>query len=285
MNNLSLASINLCGGLGNQCFQLCTLLAYAIKYRRNIVLPNESAGTRPETYWNTIFDGLKSIQTVKISVVSSKEFSKTASFVRVSEPHFQFASLPTIQDDLDVILSGYFQSYRYFDTIEPVLMRIFLPSDTRIQHLKKLWGSFVPTNVQQHNCVAMHVRRGDYLQFPEIHLAIQKPYYDTAMNLFDNVTFVIFSDDIEWCKSTWNDPNMIFVPQTFQDHEAFQLMMFFCKKGHIIANSSFSWWAAYINWLNSNKTSTVVAPETWFGPKGPPKNSIHVPGWIVVENV
>lgn len=287
MNN-SVVSVALCGGLGNQCFQFFTLLAYALKTKRSVILCNESAGTRPTVYWSTVFARLSELQLPKITIVEKFDdyLQKTKSFLHISEKNFYYEPLPTIQEDVNVLLKGYFQSHLYFDGFENTLMNIFLPKNDRIAYLENLWNTIVDKSISKDICVSLHVRRGDYLKFPDIHLAVSKEYYQVAVTLFPiNYYFIVFSDDISWCKTVFQTiPNAIFVPETLVDHEAFHLMMFFCCGGHIIANSSFSWWAAYVDWIASKKNRTVVAPETWFGPKGPQKNSLHVPGWIIVQN-
>ena len=128
--------------------------------------------------------------------------------------------------------------------------------------------------------VSLHVRRGDYLnlQLSDTHKNQSQKYYQDAMLKFEGYRPVVFSDDIEWCKEemAWlknNHPDPVFMSY---DHFTDLCLMSLCN-GHIIANSSFSWWGA---WLGGGKT---VAPKEWFGPSGP-KNwkDVYCEDWITL---
>jgi len=105
----------------------------------------------------------------------------------------------------------------------------------------------------------LHVRRGDYLQLPTHHPTCTIDYYHKALANFDGKVLV-FSDDIDWCRKTFQDPRFEFVKGNLDYIDLYLMSM--CKN-NIIANSSFSWWAA---WLNDNKDKKVIAPKKWFGP-------------------
>ena len=106
--------------------------------------------------------------------------------------------------------------------------------------------------------VSIHVRRGDYVTHPAFVDLCKTDYYERAIALFPDDTFLVFSDDIEWCKAKWAaDKRFTFsVGRTeIEDLNA----MAGCKS-NIIANSSFSWWAAY---LNPNTSKRVIYPVAW----------------------
>jgi hypothetical protein len=107
--------------------------------------------------------------------------------------------------------------------------------------------------------VAIHVRRGDYVGHDFYVDLMETPYYEDAMNKFPDADFLVFSDDIEWCKD-----QEIFKECEFSEGrtEVEDMNLMACCVGHIIANSSFSWWGAYI----SPSTQKVVAPsvEHWY---------------------
>ena len=106
----------------------------------------------------------------------------------------------------------------------------------------------------------MHVRRGDYLKFKDTHPPCSVEYYNQAISSFsESSIFLVISDDIEWCKENFLGDKFYFVEGN-EDYIDLYLMSL-CKN-NIIANSSFSWWAA---WLNRNKEKIVIAPEKWFG--------------------
>ena len=119
--------------------------------------------------------------------------------------------------------------------------------------------------IKESNAVSLHVRRGDYL-LHDVHNTDKLEYYTKAMTYLeskvDNPTYFMFSDDIEWVKQNFRSQHkMIFVD--FNDaktnYEDIKLMSN-CKH-NIIANSSFSWWSA---WLNTNPNKIVTAPQVWF---------------------
>ena len=111
-------------------------------------------------------------------------------------------------------------------------------------------------------CVSVHVRRGDYLKYSDFHAIMGKDYYNNAMNLFEkDVRYVFFSDDIEWCKQTFANEGNVFIEK--QD-DVLDLYLMSKIPNNIIGNSSFSWWAA---WLNENKDKKIISPSVWFGQK------------------
>lgn len=132
----------------------------------------------------------------------------------------------------------YVQNYEYFDKYRDEIRKIYSSGINSIDY------------------VAIHVRRGDYVNNPFYVDLWETEYYEKAMVEFPNERFMIFSDDIEWCKD-----NFIGKEYTFNedevDYEAMNVMA--SCKGIIMANSSFSWWAAYLS--NAEK---VIAPKAWY---------------------
>lgn len=164
----------------------------------------------------------------------------------------------------NVNLSGYFQSYKYFDEIKRKIKRdfTFLPSSVEI--------------IPQRNTLSIHVRRTDYLGLSQYHTNLSEDYYLAALDSTGEFSeAIVFSDDIDWCKTL-----QIFQGFTFSlgnPYVDLQLMSK-CDK-HIIANSSFSWWGA---WLS--ESDNVIAPKQWFGPSLPEHNpeGYYLPSWTVI---
>ena len=104
--------------------------------------------------------------------------------------------------------------------------------------------------------VSLHVRRGDYVNHPFYVNLTETDYYKDAMALFPGEKFLVFSDDIEWCKQHFIGDQFDF----YHESEVEDMNMMSSCKHNIIANSTFSWWAA---WLNSNPMKRVVAPKAW----------------------
>jgi hypothetical protein len=159
----------------------------------------------------------------------------------------QFHFDPTFFDLPDgTILSGYFQSERYFKSIEG-LIRAEFDFGTRAPGV---------------DAVSVHVRRGDYLSFPEHHPPCSVDYYAEAMARFPGERFMVFSDDPGWCLLNLKPLGNVDIVTGRAAAEDMELMSR-CKAGHVIANSSFSWWGA---WLDPNPDKRVIAPRAWFGP-------------------
>jgi hypothetical protein len=156
----------------------------------------------------------------------------------------------------NVKINGYFQSEKYFINYKKEIKDLFkIDDETNFFLLKKY------SNIISLDTCSIHVRRGDYLKFPNIHPTQNIEYYNKAVGYIgENKHYLIFSDDIEWCKNNLNfikNKTFIFGNSDFQD----LYLMSLCKN-NIIANSTFSWWGA---WLNNYKNKVVVAPELWFG--------------------
>ena len=118
---------------------------------------------------------------------------------------------------------------------------------------KELFQAGIPSRTDQ---VAIHVRRGDYVNNPFYVDLVETDYYEKAINLFDGSDFLIFSDDIEWCKLQPIFNGCEFATGT----ELEDLNLMSSCIGHIIANSSFSWWGAYL----SPYSKRIVAPKAWY---------------------
>lgn len=107
----------------------------------------------------------------------------------------------------------------------------------------------------------MHIRRGDYLVSPGHYINLDVEYYKNALKYIDNPgSILIFSDDISWCKDNFKGDKYIFI-ENEKDYIDIYLMSL-CNN-NIIANSTFSWWGA---WLNTNPNKIVISPNKWFGP-------------------
>ena len=161
----------------------------------------------------------------------------------------------------NVHLEGFFQSERYFKEIESIIRNEF--------QLKGEMGDaarVVLQDIEQTNAVAIHVRRGDYVNNKNanaFHGVCSQEYYHQAIELIakriDSPKYFVFSDDIEWVEDHIEIPNAVFVSQKdIADYEEL-ILMSKCKH-NIIANSSFSWWGA---WLNANPNKIVIAPKQW----------------------
>lgn len=178
----------------------------------------------------------------------------------------------------EIYLKGYWQSEKYFKSIAPVIRRDFTLKNEFIEQV-----SAISEKLQQENSVAVHFRKGDY-QSPEalkMHGILPAAYYIQAIHIIkgqvSSPVFYLFSDDPEWAKNFLPSENTVRVSGVYSRtrFEDFYLMSQ-CRH-NIIANSSFSWWAA---WLNANPGKIVIAPKKWFN-QGPKDTQDLIPeGWI-----
>ncbi len=257
--NLQMAvTCTLMGGLGNQMFQVATTYAFALDNEYEAIYPLQCMQnqTRTKDYTNSV------LRKIHRGVATSKKFQM------YKEPSHIYQKIkPTCEG---MYLHGYFQSFKYFDHHRNTILKLFEPTAEIISYINEKYTI--------ENALSVHVRRGDYTKLQDIHYNIPISYYKRALKLFDcNLKMFVFSDDIEWCRSQPIFSNAIFV----EEQEDVTLYMMSMCSHHIIANSTFSWWGAYMS--ESNK---VIYPSIWFGKKGPTKNLDDLAPsskWIMVD--
>ncbi|MCE5324034.1 alpha-1,2-fucosyltransferase [bacterium] len=164
----------------------------------------------------------------------------------------------------NVYLDGYWQSEKYFKDIEDILR-----SEFTVRNPQDQINRSISADIDQTESVSLHIRRGDYVSnaaFNKVHGVCAPDYYESAIErLMDEVKaprFFVFSDDIEWCRDNLKLKYPItFIDHNGEDRDYEDLRLMSRCKHHIIANSSFSWWGA---WLSSNSGKIVIAPAKWF---------------------
>ena len=168
----------------------------------------------------------------------------------------------------NVYLKGYFQSEKYFLPEKNTIHHDFRFKSTLISHLFEL-----ASQLRNQDSVSIHVRRGDFSTNPEIahyHGTLQKDYYNSAIETIrskiTNPVFYFFSDDINWVNENLSVKNAMSISGHLTKNHFQDLYLMTQCRHNIIANSSFSWWGA---WLNNNPDKIVIAPKKWFnnGPK------------------
>ena len=263
MNNV-ISVLN--GGLGNQLFQWAHGLAIAKATSRRLILDIALNEQDHKRSFN-IIDYQTDFKCIKTPYA---EMSRLGLFWRglqyggielKEEKEFTFNVFDIHQyDQRDLILKGYWQCPKYFDNYRKEILNQLVLKTTSATYNK-----YLPL-VQQSNSIAIHVRRGDYVQDQKtnaFHGVCSMEYYVNAMQklaqlgIQDKPLF-IFSDDIEWCENQFTDWGKVTFVDGLNDRESLQLMSK-CKH-NIIANSSFSWWAA---WLNNFAEKQIIAPQKW----------------------
>jgi hypothetical protein len=264
------------GGLGNQLFEIITTISYAIKYNKNVYFINHkhSDGGR-NTYWDSIFDSLKLL--LLDNYIQS-------SYI-INELEYSYNEIYINDKFENIIIDGYFQSYKYFDKYYDLIYNILNIENKK----KKLSNQFNNFN----NTVSLHFRIGDYKNL-EYHPIMPFNYYINSLNYIKsinpniNYTIIYFNEEedreivnnnILKLKELFKNFNFIKCDNKYQDWE--QLLLMSCCTHNIIANSSFSWWGAYFN--NNNKI--VCYPSLWFGPGLDHNNTKDLcpPEWIKID--
>lgn len=232
------------GGLGNYLFQVAAGYSKSIDLNVNYVVnPNHvQVVHKPlETYLDNIF------RHIKLDGYSS--FGES-----YYETHFHYSPIPDFKSP--TIINGYFQSEKYFKHHENEIKSLFecpeLLKNKLINKYEVLKNS---------ETCSIHVRRGDYLALIDHHPVQDMDYYNQSISIIgEDKTFLIFSDDIEWCKNNFSFLKNKIICEGNKDYEDLYLMSL-CNH-NIIANSSFSWWGS---WLNTNNSKKIIAPKNWFG--------------------
>lgn len=255
--------INLIGGLGNQMFQYATAKVLAIEKQQQLYLNRQAF----ETY-NLHEYGLQHFsleqkdykQPFRIQQKLNEIFRNK--IVHIEKDFNYNPLLNNLKGNL-IFLEGYFQSEKYFIKYEKQIRDDFVI----ISPLKQKTLDTIDF-MKLVNSVSIHIRRGDYL-FNEIHNTDKEKYYNQAMKEVEskiaNPVYFLFSDDMDWVKSNFKpvyETHYIDFNNAHTNYEDLKLMSS-CKH-NIIANSSFSWWGA---WLNPNANKIVIAPQKWFNDK------------------
>lgn len=150
------------------------------------------------------------------------------------------------------------EAFLYAQMLDGNIPDVFLQSEKYFAKHKDFIRERFSSGIRFADYVSIHVRRGDYVDNPFYIDLFKEGYYEKAMALFPGAPFLVFSDDILWCKE-----QPVFKGCSFSvgNSEVEDLNRMASCQHNIIANSSFSWWAG---WLNRNPDKKVVAPKQWF---------------------
>jgi hypothetical protein len=273
------------GGLGNQLFQIFATISYAIKTKNKIQFLNlKTLGTGTttirNTYWNTFFSKLKPFLIEELPELIYK----------IYEVEFLYKELPLHEMiNKDILISGYFQSYKYFEENYGIICRMLSIGKMKDQIISKLSikDEFIA------DTISMHFRIGDYKNAQEYHPLTTYEYYEKALehiqkskpNKIFTIIYFFEEQDIEDVLLIIHKLQDKFSLFTFIQREKEladweQLLFMSCCHHNIIANSSFSWWSAYFNFWQDK---IVCYPEIWFG-KSAKHNTrdLFPPEWICI---
>jgi hypothetical protein len=258
---------HLMGGLGNMLFIVATCFALSKKYKvklRFYCNPNVWRDMK-----RRMIQCYKIFEKFDIDCVNNRK-----SGITFREPYFFYDSI-TLDRRNHSCIYGYFQSYKYFDAYKTEFINMLhnpyknaICDDLEKYFFKHKQQGKQERGVQEVEFVSIHVRRTDYLTLSDIHLNLGTTYYEEAISNFskEKSIFLIFSDDVEFIQKEplFQDLANKYIVTNQDDEYCFWLMS--ACHHNIIANSSYSWWASYIN---SNPNKLVICPSKWFGSNGP----------------
>jgi len=242
--------INVGGGLGNQLFQIAAGICYSYMNDMELLI---KPGPNPRPYyWDSILSPFQS----RITSESAEKYSESS---------FSYTQIPSF--DKNIELDGYFQSSKYFGTL-PVKNMLSFPNIR-----ENLIATYGDITTKEH--VIIHARRGDYLTKQAFHKNLDHTYYNAAiehmLKTVPNPKFILISDDPHYWKGEFENAIL------FNESDIITLWLMMNSSNLIIANSTFSWWGAYLSGGN------VVAPKEWFGSEGPDDwSDIYEPRWTLL---
>lgn len=260
--------VKLIGRMGNNMFQLAA--GASLAYRMgvdcyaypdpNYWAPEPDKCFLPEyiaKYKHTLFRNFKFIDKLPDS------------FLVCQEMDFAYHSLP---HEKNMCLAGYFQSERYFH--KPLIRELFKVDEHLKDKLIKRYQTLLA-----HKPASINVRRGDYLNVCDHHPVQPLSYFKDAIEIIgSNRHYLITSDDTKWCKENFIGDNFHVIEDITPVENLYLQSLCY---DHIISNSTFSWWGA---WLDNKRKKQVICPKLWFGPKLSHLNTKDLipKGWLTI---
>tara|TARA_Y100000992_G_C21271795_1_gene497344 strand:+ start:434 stop:1942 length:1509 start_codon:yes stop_codon:yes gene_type:complete len=241
MQDENIIILKICGGIGNQLFQIANAIHLSTKFNRKLLISDKNSSSR-KTYWDSIFNPVKPFL---ITNNEYQELRKQSKNYNWAATRFEYKEIILDPQISCYNIDGYYQSYKYFD----------------IESFKKYLNLEYNQNkytIHQSD-IAIHIRRTDYAQ-NNFHKLLSLDYYYNSIhkhkkqNIIENI--YVFSDDINWCKKNFKVQNITYVEL---DNEIQELIFMSKFNSIIIANSTFSWWACFLG----NPTN-VYCPKNWF---------------------
>lgn len=270
INKKPLVTCQFYGQLGNQLFIIAATLGYAWDYDAIAIFPGlQIAKNRTNYNKDRLFFRLNTEQ-------SPRPFSH----IYRTDLESEWFSSKRIPFKPDLIIDGYFQSWKHFHHHREKILDVFAPSDFTEHYLSEKYKVLL----EDPKAVGIHVRTQSKLLHDNGHHPFWgMNYYKEAMNQFpEDSKFVVVSDRINWCKHQFSklNKNVVFIEGNYGIEDLFLLTKF---KGNIFSNSSFSWWAAY---LNTTENPLSVFPKYWKEPNryaNPPEEDFFLPEWKLID--
>lgn len=258
------------GRLSNNQFQIACAIGYARKYGYEWGVDPSHGHGEPYSAIHKVFPNLPKVEPSGVRYHEHKNEFCEQHGTHKDICHFDYHEIPDLGPN--VVLTGFYQSWKYFEHCKDEVKEVF-----KLPHVEGY-----------EDFISIHFRRGDYVQHSGSFPPITVDYVSKAIDMIhaDNFNLIVFSDDIQWCRenftfiSSWGGKLEFSEGRT----ELEDLSLMSSCGHHIIANSSFSWWGAY---LGHNPNRVVISPsaETWFGSQSgvkQPVKDLILPEWIQI---
>lgn len=284
-----------CGGLGNQLFQIFNAISYGIKYNRKIIFQSVIPNSPRHTYWDTFLKHLFIFTTgFKPNGMTDKMLYGFP--VYQEGEGFSHIEIPEVKMT-NVRLYGYYQSYKYFEHYQTNIYNLVKINRFRDSILEKYGNLYLSREIPT---VSMHFRIGDYVKLADYHPVLSYMYYEHALSylireLGEKLCVLVFCQQTDmsipkgyvdqFYQSKFPNIEFVFVENKMEDWEEMLLMSL--ADHHIIANSTFSWWGAYIGKsLHEGADNKIVCyPDMWFGYEymNNNTNDLFPPSWTKID--
>jgi len=233
-------------GLGNSLFQIATTYAIAKRNNTTFAFPDDCAFRTKRFLEQNYFEK-------ELPWINFKQFRD---FTRWGAGGIGYVECPLVEGN--ILIDGFFQSDKYFKDYKSEIINLFSLKQQYIDYLKNKYSSVI-NNPQS---ISLHIRRGDSMDNPHMQLLEVEYFKKVVDRVGEDKTFIIFSDDIEWCTENLKFiTNKVFIKEV----DILEMHLMSLIKTNIITNSTFSWWGAYLGGSN-----TVYMPDpttSWFTEK------------------
>jgi hypothetical protein len=268
---MTIVSVNIMGGLGNQLFQIAAAYAYSKKENCKLEIINKKNNYNRPLYWDNLLKNIKPYLVEHLPESLEHWYENKAA---------QFNEIKKIPI-LGIYLIGYYQSSKYFynDKIKEEIRNLFKSDNNLVDEIRNKYR-YLCENSER--VIVIHARRTDYLQYSDIHGPLDGSYYkkaiDSMIKKISNPIFILTADDNNFWNEIKSDIATVFnyehiIIDKESEINTFILLQQF--NNFIMSNSTFIWWCV---WLSNYKN--VIVPSRWFGPAGPsPYEDIYENDW------
>lgn len=275
------------GRLGNQLFQIATVIGTAKRNKCKYVFPQE---IKDSNAFSLIDSSLLPVNKVRTNFTIKED--DEATYIPISFP----------EDGRTYDLDGYYQSHLYFNSAEDEIRKLFKPKEKWLNEAKKRAKSLA-----EEHTIGVHIRRGDYLnkEYTDLYAHPDSNYYLSGIELITNsirskgyngkIHIVICSDDPSWCKANISNKLSnqydVYIADGKPEDQYVEFAILYLCKHQVMSNSSYSWWSSFLKPTNDGRKNierTIIAPYPWYNPKGAfsskQSDNIYYTDWIILDH-